>query len=422
MFLERNPRFVSRLTRDTLAVILAGGRGGRLANLTDWRTKPAVPFGGKFRLIDFPLSNCINSGIRRIEVVTQYKAHSLIQHVQRGWGFLRGEFGEFIEVVPAQQRLDKPLWFAGTADAIHQNIDIIKAHNPGYVLVLAGDHVYKMDYGAMIARHVETGADMTVGCVQMDRDRARAFGVMTADESGRVHRFTEKPPEPEPVPGAPDRALVSMGIYIFNRDYLFERLRADAENIDSSRDFGRDVIPAAIARDRVMAFPFADPRTGSQPYWRDVGTVDAFYQANLELIGRDPELDIYDDRWPIWTYQAQLPPAKFIDSPRGSGMAVESLVSGGNIIDGARVSHSLLFSQVVVRPAAVVDASVVLPDVVIGEGCRLRRCVIDEGCRVPPDTVIGEDPEIDRRRFFVSEGGVVLVTPEMLGQEIGHVR
>ncbi|HKJ94900.1 MAG TPA: glucose-1-phosphate adenylyltransferase [Gammaproteobacteria bacterium] len=422
MFLERNPRFVSRLTRDTLAIILAGGRGGRLVSLTDWRTKPAVPFGGKFRLIDFPLSNCINSGIRRIEVITQYKAHSLIQHVQRGWGFLRGEFGEFIEVVPAQQRLDKPLWFAGTADAIHQNLDIIKAHAPSYVLVLAGDHVYKMDYGAMIAQHVESGADMTVGCVKMARERARSFGVMTVDEEGRVLRFTEKPEAPEPAPGDPAQALVSMGIYIFSREYLFERLRADAENIDSSRDFGRDVIPAAIAEDRVMAYPFSDERTGQQPYWRDVGTVDAFYEANLELIGRDPELDIYDENWPIWTYQAQLPPAKFIDTQEGPGVATDSMVSGGNIIEGATVRGSLLFSQVVIRTRARVERVVALPDVLIGQGCRLRRCVIDEGCRIPPGTVIGEDADADRERFYVSDQGVVLVTAEMLGQDVAHVR
>lgn len=422
MFLEHSPRFVSRLTRETLAVILAGGRGGRLANLTDWRTKPAVPFGGKFRLIDFPLSNCINSGIRRIEVVTQYKAHSLLQHIQRGWGFLRGEFGEFIEVVPAQQRLDKPLWFAGTADAVHQNIDIIKAHNPSYVLVLAGDHVYKMDYGAMIARHVESGANMTVGCVEMPRERARSFGIMTVDENGQVLRFTEKPDEPESVPGKPDVALVSMGIYVFDREYLFERLRDDAENIDSSRDFGKDIIPHAIARDRVMAFPFADPETGEQPYWRDVGTVDAFFQANLELIGRGPELNIHDEDWPIWTYQAQLPPAKFIDTQRGEGRAVNSMVSGGNIIEGADVQSSLLFSQVVLKPGTRVEEAVILPDVEIAEDCRIRRCVIDEGCRIPPGTVIGEDIERDRDRFFVSPGGVVLVTAEMLGQEIAHVR
>ncbi|EAR22116.1 glucose-1-phosphate adenylyltransferase [Nitrococcus mobilis] len=422
MYFERNPRFVSRLTRDTLAIILAGGRGGRLANLTDWRTKPALPFGGKFRLIDFPLSNCINSGVRRIQIVTQYKAHSLIQHVQRGWGFLRGEFGEFVEIVPAQQRLDKPLWFAGTADAIHQNIDIIKAHRPRYVLILAGDHVYKMDYGPMIALHVEHAADMTVGCVEMARERARAFGVMTVDENGRVLRFTEKPQEPNPVPGKPDTALVSMGIYVFEREYLFEQLRADAENIDSSRDFGRDVIPAAIAHNKVIAYPFADPKSGEQPYWRDVGTVDAFFEANLELIGKGSELDLYDQDRPIWTYQAQLPPAKFINDAGHRGIAIDSMVSGGDIIQGAEVRHSLLFSQVLVRPRAKIQDAVILPDVVVGEGCRIRRCVIDEGCRIPRETVIGEDDVADRERFFVSPKGVVLVTAEMLGQEVAHVR
>jgi glucose-1-phosphate adenylyltransferase len=423
MFLERNPRFVSRLTRDTLALILAGGRGGRLANLTDWRTKPAVPFGGKFRLIDFPLSNCINSGIRRIAVLTQYKAHSLIQHVQRGWGFLRGEFGEFVEIVPAQQRLDKPLWYAGTADAVYQNIDIIKAHKPSYVLILAGDHVYKMDYGAIIARHVESGADITIGCVHMPCEQARSFGVMTVDADGRVLRFNEKPKNPEAIPGHPDKALVSMGIYVFNREYLFQKLREDAENLDSARDFGKDLIPAAIASDKVIVYPFSDPRSGEQAYWRDVGTVDAFYEANQELIGASPELNIYDEEWPIWTYQAQLPPAKFIfDSDEMRGMAVDSMVSGGDIIAGALVRHSLLFSQVVVNPGAVVEDAVVLPDVVVGEGCRIRRAVIDEGCRIPPGTVIGHDYEADRRRFHVSPKGVVLVTAEMLGQEVAHVR
>ncbi len=427
MFLERNPRFVSRLTRDTLAMILAGGRGGRLVNLTDWRTKPAVPFGGKFRLIDFPLSNCINSGIRRIQVLTQYKAHSLIQHIQRGWGFLRGEFGEFVELVPAQQRLDQPLWYAGTADAVYQSIDIIKAHDPRYVLVLAGDHVYKMDYGAMIARHVESGADMTVGCVETPVDRARSLGVMSVNEEGRVREFTEKPRNPDSIPGDSGNALVSMGIYVFNRDFLFRALREDAENEESSRDFGRDVIPRAIhSSANVVAFPFRDPKTDEQPYWRDVGTVDAFYEANQELIGAHPDLDIYDEEWPIWTYQAQLPPAKFINvEVRGDnipGMALDSMVSGGDIISGALVRHSLLFSQVIVRPQSVVEDSVILPAVTVGDGSRIRRAVIDEGCQIPNGTVIGYDPEQDRSRFYVSPNGVVLVTPEMLGQEVHHVR
>lgn len=423
MFLEENPRFVSRLTRETLALVMAGGRGGRLSSLTDWRTKPAIPFGGKFRLIDFPLSNCINSGIRRVGILTQYKAHSLIQHIQRGWGFLRGEFGEFVEIIPAQQRMDKPLWYAGTADAVYQNIDIIKAHAPSYVLILAGDHVYKMDYGAMVARHVDAGADMTVGCVQVPLDEARAFGVMGVREDGEVEAFTEKPAEPTPMPGQLDRALVSMGIYVFNTDYLFQMLREDAENFSSSRDFGKDVLPAAIARHHVQAFPFSDPATGEQAYWRDVGTVDAFYRANQELIREHPELDLYDEDWPIWTYQAQLPPAKFIHDDAGTqGRATDSMVSGGNIIAGAEVEGSVLFSQVSVRPGAWVRQSVVLPDVVVAEGARVRRAVIDEGCRIPAGMVIGEDPEDDRARFHVSPDGVVLVTAEMLGQEVAHVR
>ena len=426
MFLERNPRFVSRLTRGTLAMILAGGRGGRLANLTDWRTKPAVPFGGKFRLIDFPLSNCINSGIRRIQVLTQYKAHSLIQHVQRGWGFLRGEFGEFVELVPAQQRLDRPLWYAGTADAVYQSLDIVKAHNPDYVLILAGDHVYKMDYGPMIARHVESGADMTVGCVETPLGKARAFGVMSVDADGHVLEFTEKPDNPEPVPGEPDTALVSMGIYVFNREFLVSVLRDDAENADSTRDFGKDVIPEAIHRARVVAHPFRDPQNDKQPYWRDVGTVDAFYEANQELIGSNPELDIYDENWPIWTYQAQLPPAKFITgSVAGEqvpGMAVDSMVSGGDIINGSVVSHSLLFSQVVVESNSVVEESVILPAVRVGRNCRIRRAVIDEGCDIPDGTVIGHNLEHDRRYYHVSPNGIVLVTAEMLGQDVSHVR
>ncbi|MCC5858909.1 MAG: glucose-1-phosphate adenylyltransferase [Ectothiorhodospiraceae bacterium] len=426
MFLERNPRFVSRLTRDTLAMILAGGRGGRLANLTDWRTKPAVPFGGKFRLIDFPLSNCMNSGIRRIQVLTQYKAHSLIQHIQRGWGFLRGEFGEFVELVPAQQRLDQPLWYAGTADAVYQSIDIIQAHDPRYVLVLAGDHVYKMDYGTMIARHVESGADMTVGCVETPVERARAFGVMRADAEGRVLEFNEKPAQPATVPGDPGMALVSMGIYVFNRDFLFRVLREDAEDSASQRDFGKDIIPRAIRGARVVAYPFRDPHTGQQPYWRDVGTVDAFYQANQELIGANPELDIYDESWPIWTYQAQLPPAKFInvETEEGElpGMALDSMVSGGDIIAGSLVKHSLLFSQVVVEPHSLVEDAVIMPAVTIGRGARIRRAVVDEGCRIPNGMVIGHDLAHDRRYFHVSPEGVVLVTPEMLGQEVTHVR
>jgi glucose-1-phosphate adenylyltransferase len=419
---EQNPRFVSRLTRNTLALILAGGRGSRLKHMTMWRAKPAVPFAGKFRIVDFPLSNCINSGIRRIGVLTQYKAHSLILHVQRGWGFLRGEFGEFVELLPAQQRIESS-WYLGTADAVYQNLDIIRNHDPDYVLVLAGDHVYKMDYGAMIAYHVESGADMTVGCLEVDLEMARAFGVMGVDGDGRVRKFQEKPDHPEPMPGQSDQALASMGIYVFNKGFLFEQLIRDADTADSSHDFGKDIIPKVIDRYRVMAYPFRDAKTGHQAYWRDVGTVDAFWAANLELIGVTPPLNLYDDAWPIWTYQEQLPPAKFVfDDEDRRGMAVDSMVSGGCIISGSVVRHSLLFSNVRMNSYSYMEDSVVLPDVNIGRNCRIYKAVIDRGCRIPEGTVIGEDAEADAERFYVSPGGVVLVTPDMLGQVRHHVR
>jgi len=416
------PRFVSRLTRDTLALILAGGRGSRLKQLTAWRAKPAVPFGGKFRIIDFPLSNCMNSGIRRVGVLTQYKAHSLLQHIQRGWGFLRGEFGEFVELLPAQQRIQSS-WYAGTADAIYQNLDIIRIHNPEYVLILAGDHIYKMDYGPMIAQHVENGADMTVGCLEVDLQAARAFGVMTTDEEGRVLEFHEKPESPSPMPGSDDTALASMGIYVFNTRFLFEQLIKDADNIKSSHDFGHDIIPAIISRYRVFAYPFRDESGNQQAYWRDVGTVDAFWAANLELIGVTPELNLYDDEWPIWTYQEQMPPAKFIfDDEERRGMAVDSMVSGGCLISGAKVRHSLLFSNVKVNSYSMLQHAVVLPDADIGRYCSIQNAVIDKGCRIPAETIIGEDPDQDAERFHVTPGGVVLVTPEMLGQELHFVR
>lgn len=417
-------RFVSRLTRNTLALILAGGRGSRLKNLTDWRSKPAVPFGGKFRIVDFPLSNCLNSGIRRIGVLTQYKAHSLILHIQKGWGFLRGEFGEFVELWPAQQRVCEDSWYAGTADAVFQNLDIIRDHNPDYILVLAGDHIYKMDYGTMIAHHVETGADMTVGCIEVDRARAREFGVMSVGADGRVVRFQEKPEEPETIPGQPDHCLASMGIYVFNSEFLYEQLIKDADTPSSTHDFGRDIIPSVIGRYRVMAHAFRDPRSGEQAYWRDVGTVDAFWEANLELIGVTPPLNLYDKSWPIWTYQEQLPPAKFVfDDEDRRGMAVDSMVSGSCVISGATVRHSLLFSNVRVNSYALVEHSVVLPDVTIGRRCRIRRAVIDRFCDLKEGTVIGYDHEADRAAgFYVSEGGITLVAPEMLNQSVNQVR
>lgn len=415
-------RFVSRITRDTLALILAGGRGSRLKQLTMWRAKPAVPFGGKFRIIDFPLSNCINSGIRRIGVLTQYKAHSLIQHIQKGWGFLRGEFNEFVELLPAQQRIETS-WYEGTADAVYQNLDILRAHDPSYVLILAGDHIYKMDYGDMIAFHVDSGADMTVGCLEVPVEKAKAFGVMTVDKERRVRDFQEKPEQPACLPGREDVALASMGIYVFNTGFLYEQLIKDADMPGSSHDFGKDIIPNIIRRYQVMAYPFRDPITGRQAYWRDVGTIDSYWEANLELIGVTPELNLYDEHWPIWTYQEQLPPAKFVfDDDDRRGMAVDSMVSGGCIISGAVVRHSLLFSNVKVNSYAYIEDTVVLPNVEIGRDCRVRRAVIDKGCHIPPGTVIGENPQEDARRFYVSPEGITLVTPEMLGMSLRHVR
>jgi glucose-1-phosphate adenylyltransferase len=419
---EHNPRFVSRLTRNTLALILAGGRGSRLKHLTQWAAKPAISFGGKFRIIDFPLSNCINSGIRQIGVLTQYKAHSLILHTQRGWGFLRGEFGEFVELLPAQQRIENS-WYAGTADAVYQNLDILRQHNPEYVLLLAGDHVYKMDYGAMIARHVESGADMTIGCLEVDLETAKGFGVMAVDDENRVHEFAEKPDQPKSVPGNDEVALASMGIYVFNRKFLFEQLIKDADTPGSTHDFGNDIIPSVIDSYRVIAYPFRDEVSGAQAYWRDVGTVDAFWEANQELIGVTPPLNLYDKSWPIWTYQEQLPPAKFVfDDDDRRGMAVDSMISGGCVVSGAVVRHTLLFSNVRVNSYSTIEDSVVLPNTVIGRKCRIKKAIIADNCNVPEGTVIGEDAEMDAKRFHVSEGGVVLVTPEMLGQVQNYVR
>lgn len=413
-------RFVSRLTRDTLALILAGGRGTRLHDLTRWRVKPAVPFGGKFRIVDFPLSNCLNSGVRRIGVLTQYKSHSLLRHIQSGWNFLRTELDEFIDLLPAQQRTGDE-WYAGTADAVYQNIDIIRSHRPEYVLILAGDHIYKMDYGSMIAFHVAHDADVTVGCIEVPLAQASAFGVMTVDEGGRIVEFTEKPAHPQTVPGRGDVALASMGIYVFRTRFLYDALEADNSNPDSVHDFGRDVIPAAITGRKVFAYPFRDPKSGTQHYWRDVGTVDAFWQANLELVDVSPELNLYDAEWPIWTYQEQLPPAKFVfDDENRRGMAVDSMVSGGCLISGSLVRRSLLFSNVRVHSYSQIEECVVLPDVVIGRHCRIRKAVIDKGCVLPPNTVIGENAEEDARRFHITPNGVVLVAPHMLGQELHH--
>jgi glucose-1-phosphate adenylyltransferase len=420
---SHSSRFVSRLTRETLALVLAGGRGSRLQKLTEWRAKPAVPFGGKFRIIDFVLSNCVNSGIRRIGVLTQYKADSLIRHIQQGWGFLRGEFGEFVDIMPAQQRLVDS-WYSGTADAVYQNLDILRQRDPKYILVLAGDHIYKMDYGLMLAAHVESQADLTIGCMEVTLQEASgAFGVLQIDPDARVRNFIEKPLNPPPMPDRPGYTLASMGIYVFNTGFLFEQLIKDADTPGSSHDFGKDIIPNVLSNYRVVAYPFRDPHSGVQAYWRDVGEVDAYWQANIELIGVDPELNLYDTSWPIWTYQAQTPPAKFVfDDPDRRGMAVDSMVSGGCIISGSEVRHSLLFSNVRVNSFSVVRDSVVLPEVNIGRHCRITKAIIDRGCHIPANTVIGEDLEEDRKRFYVSPGGVVLVTPDVLGQRLHFAR
>ena len=414
-------RFVSRLTQDTLALILAGGRGSRLKHLTLWRAKPAVPFGGKFRIIDFPLSNCLNSGIRRIAVLTQYKAHSLIRHIQQGWGFLRAELGEFVELVPAQQRI-KTSWYTGTADAVFQNLDIIRSHRPEYVLILAGDHIYKMDYGPMLAYHVAKGADLTIGAIEVPAEQAKSFGVMSVNEDWQVTAFDEKPESPRSVPGRDGTALASMGIYVFNTLFLYEQLIRDSDTAASTHDFGKDIIPRIIDRYRAVAYPFRD-ESGAQAYWRDVGTVDAFWQANMELVGVTPELNLYDQSWPIWTYQAQLPPAKFVFDDEGRrGMAIDSMVSGGCIVSGADIRRSLLFSNVVIKEGSSLRDCVVLPDVEIGRHCRLRKVVVDKFCRIPDNTVIGEDPQRDGERFHLSAGGVLLVIPEMLGDRRHYVR
>ena len=408
-------RYVSRLTGGTLAIIMAGGRGERLRDLTAHRCKPATPFGGKFRIIDFVLSNCVNSGIRQISILTQYKAQSLIQHVQHGWSYLRGEFGEFVEVVPAQQQLGAT-WYRGTADAVHQNIELILAHRPKHVLVLAGDHIYKMDYGPMIAYHVEKGADVTVGVVEVLARESRHYGVLTATEWNRVTKFAEKPASPDALPGRPDTILASMGIYVFNPRLLQTMLAADAAKDASAHDFGKNILPDAIGANRqVFAYPFQDVKTRAQSYWRDVGTIDAFYDANLELVHVRPELNIYDEDWPIWTYQLQHPPAKFVlDEDGRRGTAINSMVSGGCIISGAVVRESLLFSAVRVEERSTIYRSVVLPRAEIGRGCMIANAIIDEECSIPDATQIGIDREADARRFHVTERGVVLVTPDML--------
>jgi glucose-1-phosphate adenylyltransferase len=423
MLVESPKRLVSRITRDTLALVLAGGRGSRLKQLTDWRAKPAVPFGGKFRIIDFPLSNCVNSGIRRMAVLTQYKAHSLIKHIQLAWGTNRMARGEFVELLPAQQRINEQSWYSGTADAVYQNIDILRMHDAEYILILAGDHIYKMDYGPMIAYHVEKGADLTIGCLEVPVDEAKAFGVMGIADQGRVNMFLEKPDTPPEIPGNPGKALASMGIYVFNTKFLYEQLIYDADDKQSEHDFGKNIIPRVINRYQVFAYPFRDVQNKTQSYWRDVGTIDSYWAANLELIGVTPDLNLYDTDWPIWTHQEQLPPAKFVfDDEDRRGMAVDSMVSGGCIISGALVRHSLLFSNVIVSEQASVENSVILPNVIVNKNVKIKNAVLDKGCVIPEGMEIGFDPVADKKRFEISPNGIVLVTPGMLGQRLHMVR
>ncbi|RLU01535.1 glucose-1-phosphate adenylyltransferase [Ketobacter sp.] len=407
--------------KNTLALILAGGSGTRLQSLTRWHSKPAVPFGGKFRTIDFPLSNCINSGIRQISILTQYKSHSLNSHIQKGWSFLRPELGEFVELLPAQQRV-KDSWYLGTADAVYQNLDIIDMVHPDYVLILAGDHIYKMNYALMIQQHIDSGADITVGCIEVPLAQAREFGVMAVDEQNWIQRFQEKPAHPEPVPGKPGLSLASMGIYVFPKALLNELLQDDAEQANSAHDFGKNIIPSAVKHLKVLAYPFTDSNTGNTAYWRDVGTIDSYFDANMDLLSVTPQLNLYDQTWPIWTYQEQLPPAKFVfDDENRRGMAVDSLVSGGCIISGSSVKRSLLSNNVRIHSYSTIKDAVILPNVEIGRNCRLKNVIIDRDCKIPPGTVIGYEHDQDAKQFYVSPNGIVLVSAEMLGKSLSNV-
>jgi glucose-1-phosphate adenylyltransferase len=406
------------LPKRAVALVLAGGRGSRLKNLTDKRSKPAVYFGGKFRIVDFALSNCLNSGIRRIGVITQYKSHSLLRHLQRGWAFLKNEVNEFVDLLPAQQRVDEESWYRGTADAVYQNQDILDGYHADFVVVLAGDHVYKMNYALMLADHVELGRPCTVACIDVPREEATAFGVMAVDEQRRILDFVEKPENPPPMPGKPDRALASMGVYVFNADYLYQELARDMADPKSSHDFGRDIIPHAVRNGCAAAHPFSlscvGTRDDAEPYWRDVGTIDAYWDANMDLTATDPLLNLYDRNWPIWTYQQQLPPAKFVHNLEDRrGMAIESMVSGGCIISGY-VFRTVLFSNVRVHSYSRVEWSVLMPGVEVGRGARLTRVVVDRGCQIPDGMVVGEDAQADAQRFHRTSSGITLVTSAML--------
>jgi glucose-1-phosphate adenylyltransferase len=415
MELKRN----QPLARDAMAYVLAGGRGSRLAELTDMRAKPAVYFGGKTRIIDFALSNALNSGVRRMAVATQYKAHSLIRHLQRGWNFLRPERNESFDILPASQRVSETQWYEGTADAVFQNIDIIEAYGPEYMVILAGDHIYKMDYELMLRQHVDQGADVTIGCLEVQRMEATGFGVMHVDVNDKVIAFVEKPKDPPAIPDKPGYALASMGIYVFKTSFLMDQLRRDAAAPESSRDFGKDIIPYIVDNGKAVAHRFTKSCVRSsfedEAYWRDVGTVDAYWEANIDLTDITPELDIYDRDWPIWTYAEIKPPAKFVHDEEGRrGSAISSLVAGDCIISGAALRRSLVFTGARVNSFSSLDEAVVLPDCQVGRRAQLSRVVIDRGVRIPEGLVVGEDPELDATRFRRTEKGICLITQSMI--------
>ena len=415
--IPKNPN--TRLARDSIAFVLAGGRGSRLMELTDRRAKPGVFFGGKTRIIDFALSNALNSGIRRIGVATQYKAHSLIRHLTRGWSFLRAERNESFDILPASQRVSEGAWYAGTSDAVFQNIDIIESYAPRYIVILAGDHIYKMDYEPMLVQHVEQNADVTVGCLEVSVSEASAFGIMHVDDNNYIRSFIEKPKDPPTMPGKPTMALASMGVYVFDTAFLFDQLRRDAADPHSTHDFGKDIIPYIVQHGSAVAHHFSRScvRTSGQAasYWRDVGTLDAYWAANLDLTDIVPQLDLYDRNWPIWTFAEISPPAKFVHDQDGRrGQATSSLVSGGCIVSGAAVRQSLLFTRVHVHSYAEIENAVVLPDVDIGRGARLKNVIVDRGVRIPAGLVVGEDPDVDAARFRRTEAGISLITKAMI--------
>jgi glucose-1-phosphate adenylyltransferase len=410
---------IQPLARDAMAYVLAGGRGSRLKELTDRRAKPAVYFGGKTRIIDFALSNALNSGIRRIGVATQYKAHSLIRHLQRGWNFFRPERNESFDILPASQRVSETQWYEGTADAVYQNIDIIEPHNPEYMVILAGDHIYKMDYELMLRQHVNSGADVTIGCLEVPRMEATGFGVMHVDTKDVIIDFVEKPADPPGIPGNETMALASMGIYVFHTKFLVDLLKRDAEDPNSSRDFGKDLIPYIVKNGKAVAHRFNEScvraEMETESYWRDVGTIDAYWQANIDLTDIVPELDLYDSQWPIWTYSEITPPAKFVHDVDGRrGQAISSLISGNCIVSGASINRTLLFTGCRVNSYSALDHAVVLPGVVVNRGSRIKNAVIDSGVIIPAGLVVGEDPELDAKRFRRTESGIVLVTQPMI--------